>query len=324
MKAMDTAAIEGEGAKGTPMDREAYRRRLAELLDALPEGDQEEAVAFYMEAIIDRMDEGIEESEAVGQVATPEEAATEIMRNWGLRGESLWSVEETVSAPGPQPDASNDREDGPCRRFWDRLRHGKLTALEWVALVVTSPLWLSLVVAAASIALSLAIVALALYLCLWILIGCVWIIGAALVVAAPCVLLYVVWGLQIGSYPYGLVNLGYGLFGFGAGMWVLRGALRITQAFWKWQRRTIDARLLRKESSAEMINGSERSKRHSAFFGACAILAAVGLGCVAAGFLASGLDPLVFTSTWRTSEGIMLGGVPVPDPHQLPFFPKWL
>ena len=66
------------------MNKEEYRLQLATLLYSLPEKEREEAVAFYMEMITDRMDEGMSEEEAKAVAA---EAKSENEPKEGLFGE---------------------------------------------------------------------------------------------------------------------------------------------------------------------------------------------------------------------------------------------
>ena len=125
---------------------DALRARLA----GLPEGDIEERLDFYGEMIDDRVEEGLDEQGAVAAIGTVEEIATQI-------------VAET-------PFVKLARE---------RLRpKRRLAAWETVLILVGAPIWLSLVIAAFSVALSL-------YAVLWSLVISAWAIFASFAACAP-------------------------------------------------------------------------------------------------------------------------------------------
>lgn len=322
------------------MNIEEYEARLTKLLEELPSKEREEAVSFYMETLADRIDDGASEADAVASLPTPEEAAQAILSDRPTNEETIFSLTVTKSS-GISSDTYHD--DGGANssrgRFIDRLRQRKLSVLEWVAVIVTSPLWLSLLVVAFAFVLTAAIVILAAYVIVWVLIACVWIIGAALVAVAPMAFLFVIWGLQLGYFPYAIVNIGYGLFGFGAGMWTLRGALKLTRAFLSWQKRNIKVRMRRHRdaSNDEKLFGDEDEdaaapvetapkppSKYRGFFRACTGLAVAGAACVAIGFMASGMDWRVFLTSLYTEGNMYIGGVQVDDPSALLFAPVYL
>lgn len=231
------------------MDRREYKERLEALISCLSEAEREEAVSFYVEAIADRVDEGATEAEAVASLAPPEEAAkailaekaAEAVRTDGLHSGNLC---DTDGFPGAHDKlAVNSEPETKRKGLFKRLKHRELSPLEWVAVIVTSPLWLALLLVAVTVVLAAIIVVLAAWMVAWVLVGCVWIVGGAFVLATPVAALYAVWGMQVGNGPYALVNVGYALFLFGAGMWVLRGAYRGTRAFHAWQKKCIAAKV---------------------------------------------------------------------------------
>ncbi|MEI3377259.1 MAG: DUF1700 domain-containing protein [Coriobacteriales bacterium] len=313
------------------MNIREYEARLTKLLGELPSKEREEAVSFYMETLADRIDDGASEADAVASLPTPEEAAQAILNDRPADEQTIFSL--TVRKGGGTPD---DEEAEPDReRFIDRLRQRRLSVLEWVAVIVASPLWLSIL----AVILALVVVLLAAYVVVWVLIACVWIIGAALVAAAPMALLFVIWGLQLGYFPYALVNVGYGLFSFGAGMWVMRGALKLTRAFLSWQKRNIKVRMCRHRdaSNDEKLFGDEGEdapasvetaptfpSKYRGFFRVCTGLVIAGVACVAIGFLASGMDWRVFLTSLYTEGNMYIGGVQVDDPNALLFAPVYL
>lgn len=329
-----------------------YKTQLEKLIECLPAGERDEAVSFYMEAIADRIDEGMTEEEAVAATVSPVEAAKAILSEKIIELQDADSchcedflVDDLRDAYNslPSPDASHGEQTQECQEtpgFCARLRERKLSALEWVAVVVTSPLWLSLAVAAIALMLGVAVLVLALYLCVWILIACVWIVGAACVLAFPAGIILAIWGLQIESLPYVLVNAGYALFLFGAGMWILKGALVLTKAFWrcqsvqvtimnrKWGRIETrrDDEVTSEDASASTtesarVNHASSGATHKVFFRVCLIMLLAGIVCVAAAFLLSGFDWHIFLTSVYDHGNVYLGGVKVEHPETLLFSP---
>ncbi len=336
------------------MNSTQYREKLTSLLGALAAEEREDAVAFYMEAIADRIDEGMTEEAAIAAAPTPEEAAAAIL----LNAKSVAAAKTGDTADRKSPAASGAvKQDG----FWKRLKKGRLKPLEWVGLVFASPFILAaaaivaaLAIGVAGIVLAAGLVAAVLLLAVWILVLACWIVGVAFVVASPVCVLYAIWGLQIGDIPYTMVQLGYACFGFGTGIWVLRGCKALTKCVWNGQRKGWSAfvhackrRWGKKPAepsgavvhpapapapqggpvAANMPAGAPgspalplaTSSRYAAFFRVCLIMIAVGLALVLGGFLASGLNWRVFCSSLYTNGSIVLGGTVVADPRQLLF-----
>lgn len=348
------------------MDSTLYRKRLTELLGELSEEEREDAVAFYLEAIADRIDEGMDESDAVASAPTPEEAAAAILLNAGNRntapsadGVASACPEGDNGAPAPA-DASVDDDDASAQvpakpeSFWRRLRKGRLTPMEWVGVVLASPVALcvaavalGLAIIAAALVLMVAILGAALVLVAWILVLACWIVGISLTVASPACLLFVIWGLQVGDIPYTLVQLGYSCFAFGAGIWVLKGCKALTSWAWRVQRKGFAKlgnalrgawRKRREGGSADAacadssggstaadaaptVSTSHRAAEPSAFLRVCLGLVLAGLALVFVGYAASGFNWRVFTSSFYDHGVLTLGGTVVDDPSRLLFGP---
>lgn len=108
-------------------------------LSALPQKEIEERLNFYSEMIEDRMEEGLSEEEAVLAVGSIDEIAAQILA------------------------------DTPHQKTTEKKQKTKTEAKIWeiILLILGSPIWLSLLLAAFSVALSL-------YVSLWSVIISLW------------------------------------------------------------------------------------------------------------------------------------------------------
>ena len=128
------------------MSKQEFLVQLRKGLSGFPQEDIEERVTFYNEMIVDRIEEGITEEEAVAAVGTVEEIVKQ-------------AVAET-------PLAKIAKERIKSKR---RLRAGEI-----VLLVLGSPIWLSLLIAALAVILSL-------YASLWSVVISLWAIFVLLI-----------------------------------------------------------------------------------------------------------------------------------------------
>lgn len=112
---------------------------LHDKLSGLPREDVEERLNFYSEMIEDRMEEGHSEEEAVAAVGSVEELAAQIIADIPLNKIA--------------------KEKMKTKR--------KLSVWEIVLLVLGSPIWLSLLIAAFAVALSVYVVLWAMVISLW-------------------------------------------------------------------------------------------------------------------------------------------------------------
>jgi len=127
------------------MSKQEFLQRLRRELSALPQDDVEERLTFYSEMIDDRMEEGITEEEAVAGIGSVEEVASQIL------------------ADIPRAKLVKERSK-PKRR---------LGVWEVILLILGSPIWLSLLLAAAAVIFSA-------YVALWSLIAALWAAEVAL------------------------------------------------------------------------------------------------------------------------------------------------
>ncbi len=128
------------------MNKIAFLLSLHKELSGLPQNEVEERLSFYSEMIEDRMEEGLSEEEAVAAVGSVEEIAAQIVADIPLTKIAKEKIK-------------------PKRR---------LNAWEVVLLVLGSPVWLSLLIAAFAVIFSL-------YISLWAVIVSLWAAFGALV-----------------------------------------------------------------------------------------------------------------------------------------------
>ncbi len=128
------------------MSKQEFLARLRKNLSGLPQDDIEERLMFYSEMIDDRMEEGLSEEEAVSAVGTVDEIVPQIVVDIPLTKIATERIK-------------------PKRR---------LKAWEIVLLVLGSPIWLSLLIAAFAVILSL-------YVSLWSVIISFWVVFGSLI-----------------------------------------------------------------------------------------------------------------------------------------------
>ena len=127
------------------MRKQEFLARLRKGLSGLPKEDLEERLTFYSEMIEDRKEEGLSEEEAVLAVGP---------------------VDEIVAQTAADiPSAKNHRER--------RIPKRRISAGETVLLVLGSPVWLSLGIAAFAVILSL-------FISLWAVLISLWAVFASL------------------------------------------------------------------------------------------------------------------------------------------------
>lgn len=174
------------------MTKAEYLSRLESLLSCLPEGQRAESLAFYEEMILDRMEEGLSEEEAVS----------------------------TLDAPGVVAEAILD--DLPAVPRVVAKTRRKSRVLLWVLVILGFPVWGALLAA-------LAITVLSFYATVWIFVAVVWGLAVLLVLGCPLFLLFAICGLIVGNAPYTLVEFGAALVALGLGLLLVRLAFELTR-----------------------------------------------------------------------------------------------
>ena len=195
-----------------------------EFLDALeaqlsdfPKNERAERLSFYSEMIDDRVEAGFSEEEAIKALGTPQEVATQI-----LKDTPLFKLAKEKIAP-----------------------KRKLKAWEIVLLAVGSPIWFSLLVSAIAVAVSL-------YATLWSCIVSLWaVFGSVVGCAIGGVVGGTVFIFTVGA-AVGFAIIGGGLFSAGLAIFLFfgckeatRGTLLLTKSLVLWTKRLF----LKKEGS---------------------------------------------------------------------------
>lgn len=121
------------------MNKQEFLTQLREELSGLPQEDIEERLTFYSEMIDDLIEEGLSESEAVSEIGSVNSVVTQILT------------------------------DTPLTKLVKEKAKPKRTLRAWeiVLLVLGSPIWLSLLIAAFSIILAVYIVIWSVVVTLW-------------------------------------------------------------------------------------------------------------------------------------------------------------
>ena len=199
------------------MFREAFLGELRKGLAGLPEEELEGRLAFYEEMIDDRMEEGLTEEAAVAEVGPASRVIGQILAEIPLSR----IVREKV-----------------------KPRHA-LRVWEILLLVLGSPIWLSLLVAAAAVVLSL-------YAVLWAVVISLWAADLSLAASAvACVagsILFLVKGRLIpacSALGAALVCAGLAILMFFLCLWLSKALVKGTGKFFAG----LKARLMRKEKA---------------------------------------------------------------------------
>ena len=186
------------------MSKSEFIARLRAALSGIPKEELEERLAFYSEMIDDRMEEGLAEEEAVGDIGSVEDIAAQIIAETPL----VKLVKEKVK---------------PKR---------KLCAWEIVLIAVGFPVWLPLLMAAF-------IVILSLYFVVWSVMLSLWAVFAAVALSAVgCVALGVCL-IVLGKFYLGLALIGAGMFCAGLSIFIFIGCIAATRGVAKLTKKAV-------------------------------------------------------------------------------------
>ena len=176
------------------MTKNEFLEQLRRGLSGLPMEDIDERLNFYSEMIDDRIEEGLSEAEAVGAVGSVSDIVSQILRETPLTK----LVKEKVKPAKP---------------------------LKWwaiVLIVLGSPIWLSLLIAAA-------VIVLAVYVVLWSLDVSLWAVDASLALGAVGGVLSLPIFAAQGHTSTGIAMLGGGLFCAGLAIFLFFGCMAATR-----------------------------------------------------------------------------------------------
>ena len=156
------------------MRKQQFLYELKKRLSGLPAKEAAERLNFYSEMIDDKIEDGLSEEEAIRDIGTTESVAAEIL------------------AEAPVITATAERNKS------------RLGAMGVIFLILGSPIWLSLIVAAFAVAISL-------YAVLWSVIIALWAVFVSFVAAGPAgVLAGIIFALCDNVLP-GIATAGAGL-----------------------------------------------------------------------------------------------------------------
>ena len=176
------------------MDKTEFLVGLTAKLSPLPWEEIADRWDYYSEMIDDRMEDGLTEAEAVAELGTVDEIAAQILSDIPLSALAK-------------------------KRLKFRRRPG---AWEIVLLVLGSPIWLSLLIAAFA-------VVFALYVSLWAVVISLWAVFVSLI---ACALAGIVVGIVFaanGSAPAGAAAIGVGILCAGLGIFLFFGCKATTK-----------------------------------------------------------------------------------------------
>lgn len=196
------------------MNKQEYLGQLRAALACLPEDEIAESVAFYEEMIDDRVADGLTEEDVVASLDDPKVAARTI-----IAGVSTLLATTVLE---PEAPAASPTTVAPAKQ--------KNRVLYWTLIILGSPLWLTLLIAAA-------LVVLAAMLTVWILVLALWALAVGLLAGGPLGIAVCWWALFAGQPAYGVFELGSGLLCFGLGVFCLHGAVVVTRKLARASRR---------------------------------------------------------------------------------------
>lgn len=185
------------------MNKEYFLIELREKLSGLPQEEIEERIAFYNEMINDRMEDGLTEEAAVGEIG------------------SVDSVAEQIMAEIPFSTIVKERVK-PKR---------KLKAWELVLLILGAPLWIPLMLAAVSVLFSV-------YIVIWSTVICIYAADLSLAAGALSGLIGIAVYLNTGNLAGALFSFGTGVACAGltillflSCVWLTKGIIKATGKF---------------------------------------------------------------------------------------------
>ena len=203
------------------MNKEQFLVGLSEHLERLAPDERERVLDFYRELIEDRMEAGESEEAVLAGFGSPDALAGRILEE--SQSESAGDHETSSKAASVQENAAPGVPE----------REGMSRGLRNTLLILGSPIWLSLLITAAAVALTLAIAAFILYLAGWIVIGSFNIAGVALMLMLPAGVV-----MSLPLFPAlpakAIFQIGLGTFCAGLGLLCFLGTQRLARVWLRW------------------------------------------------------------------------------------------
>ena len=176
------------------LNKQEFLMQLRKGLSGMPQTDIEERVAFYGEMIDDRMEEGLSENDAVSEVGTADDIAAQII------------------SEVPLGIIAKERLKG----------RNQLKTWEIVLLVLGSPIWLSLGVAALAVLMSV-------YIVLWSVVISLWAVFVSIAACSFGCLVLCAFVMSNSSTVTGFALIGAGLVLAGLSIFMFYGCIGITK-----------------------------------------------------------------------------------------------
>ena len=183
------------------MNKTEFLTALRHALGKLPSYEVEQSIAFYAEMIDDRIEDGMDEQDAVAALGPIDAIAAQIIA-----------------------------ETPPVPKAIAKANTGNRT-LNIVLLAVLSPIWVTLVLAFAATVLMV-------YLSIWMVVVSLWAVVVMLLLCGPIGLFGLAWCMAIGYPLSGVWMLGCGLAGAGLGLFswfgvvaASKGLVNLTHSF---------------------------------------------------------------------------------------------
>lgn len=142
------------------MDRTQFLASISEQLAGLPQEDIQKSLDYYDEMLCDRIEDGMSEEDAVAELGAPEEIAEQILLDTPLP-KLIKARTKTMKKPSSTA----------------------MHAWEIVLIVLGSPIWLALIIAAAAVVIALASTVLAIYISLWAVLFSIFVSALALAIS---------------------------------------------------------------------------------------------------------------------------------------------
>ncbi len=172
------------------MNKQEFLAQLSSRLEGLPKADRTEALSYWSEIIDDRMEDGTSEEDAIAAIGTPAQISAQIL------GETM---------PLGRSEAKKEQK-----------------AWMIVLLILGAPIWLSLLIAAAAVILSV-------YVSVWASILALWAVAVSVSVSALPLLAYGIFGIVSQGAGFGLFQIGAALGFAGIGLFLTALCIPITK-----------------------------------------------------------------------------------------------